>query len=294
MDRADGEHTETDDEVFEPLIDDEGTEADPDVPVLRVAYARGVNPGKWARIWSERRPDLPLALVRTDLDTQREMLLDGSAALGFVRAPFDRDGLNAIQLYEEVPVVVISTKHPLEANADVRVEELADEQLVMAPLVIGWSERAAELGFEEPAAPLTTDAESAIELVASEVGIAVVPQSVARLHHRSDVVFRPIVDLPLVPISLVWPTGSDGVDIDDFVGVVRGRTANSSRRVVDAETGTDDAATTAPAQAKPGRKKAKPKAGAAKGTPAGTSRGAQLAARKAKGEAASRAKRKRH
>jgi DNA-binding transcriptional LysR family regulator len=76
---------------------------------------------------------------------------------------------------------------------------------------------------------LTDSGEAAIELVAANVGVAVMPQSVARAHSRKDVVARPLVDGVETRISLVWPTAGAHPLVDEFIGIVRGRTANSSR-----------------------------------------------------------------
>ncbi|MGK9148815.1 LysR family substrate-binding domain-containing protein [Plantibacter flavus] len=254
-------------------------------PALTVAFARGVNPGKWARIWSERRPEDPLALVRVDLDEQRDTILSGRADVALARLPIDREGLNAIELFAELPVVVAAKGSALLDQDTVVMTDLVDEQLIMAPLVLGWDERASELGFPPAAAPLATDPESAIELAASEVGIVVVPQSVARLHHRKDVDYRPIDDLPSVPVSLVWRQGRDDEAIEEFIGIVRGRTANSSRRAAPAE------APAAPVEQRQGKRRKPAKGASSPGTAAGTSRGAQLAARKAKQEALARERR---
>ena len=69
----------------------------------------------------------------------------------------------------------------------------------------------------------------AIELVAANVGVAVLPQSVARAHSRKDVVARPLSGAPDTGIALVWPTRDAHPLCDEFIGIVRGRTANSSR-----------------------------------------------------------------
>ncbi|QAY73108.1 hypothetical protein ET445_06850 [Agromyces protaetiae] len=68
-----------------------------------------------------------------------------------------------------------------------------------------------------------------IELVAAGTGYAVVPHGVARLHHRKDVVAIPLADAPPTRIALVWFAARDDADIQEFVGVVRGRSARSSR-----------------------------------------------------------------
>jgi hypothetical protein len=279
-----------DDQVDGIEVGDDGLGADaaPEVvpPTLTVAYARGVNPGKWARIWHERRPDDELRLIRVDLDEQRALLESGAADAVLARVPIDQDGLNAIALFEELPVVVFAKGAALGVADTVAMADLADEQVIMTPLVLGWAERAAELGFDPPATPLTDDPEAAVELAASEVGVVVVPQSVARLHQRKDVEYRPIPDLPPIPVVLVWSKDREDDAVEEFIGIVRGRTANSSRRAAP----TEQVAAPAPQQA--ARRRKTPKAGSNPGTAAGTSRGAQLAARKAKQEALARERRK--
>jgi hypothetical protein len=52
---------------------------------------------------------------------------------------------------------------------------------------------------------------------------------VARLHHRKDVVQREVSDLPPTTIALVWRRDRDADDVQAFVGVVKGRTANTTR-----------------------------------------------------------------
>ena len=69
----------------------------------------------------------------------------------------------------------------------------------------------------------------AIETVAAGTGIVIVPMSVARLHQRKDIVQRPVTDLDPTQIGLAWLLDRDGEDTQAFVGVVRGRSANSSR-----------------------------------------------------------------
>src|SRR6185312_10611957 len=60
-------------------------------------------------------------------------------------------------------------------------------------------------------------------------GLLVVPQSLARLHHRRDLTYRPVVDAPGSGVGLAWPDAENTELMEEFIGVVRGRTANSSR-----------------------------------------------------------------
>ena len=53
--------------------------------------------------------------------------------------------------------------------------------------------------------------------------------SVARLHHRKDVVAVRVLGLPETEVGLAWLVARDDERTQEFVGVVRGRTARSSR-----------------------------------------------------------------
>ena len=65
--------------------------------------------------------------------------------------------------------------------------------------------------------------------MAAGTGIVLVPMSVARLFHRKDVVAREVTDLPPTTVALVWLRERDDERTQAFVGVVKGRTANSTR-----------------------------------------------------------------
>jgi hypothetical protein len=56
-----------------------------------------------------------------------------------------------------------------------------------------------------------------------------VPQSVARSHSRRDLVYRPVTDAEPTTIALAWLVDNPNELIEEFIGIVRGRTANSSR-----------------------------------------------------------------
>jgi DNA-binding transcriptional LysR family regulator len=174
---------------------------------LRLGYVAGVSPGRWLRTWNERHRDLPLEATRVDEAVQLDALLAGDHDVAFVRLPVPEQNLHAIPLWDELAVVVLPKEHPL-AEADA---------LALADLA------------EEPAAPVQPDAALTVELVAAGTGYAIMPHGVARLHHRRDVVAIPVTDAPVTRIALVWRVDRDDADIQELVGIVRGRTARSSR-----------------------------------------------------------------
>jgi len=194
-------------------------------PAFRLAYVPGVTPTKWVRIWNERLPGTPLTLVGVPAADAAGLLRDGGADAGFVRLPVDRTDLSAIPLYTETTVVVIPKDHAAFSVEEMSVEDLADE-IVLHPLddTLDWERPPGRPAFERPAT--TADA---VELVAAGVGLLVVPQSLARLHHRKDLTYRPLTGVPESRIALSWPEEKTTDLVEEFIGIVRGRTVNSTR-----------------------------------------------------------------
>ncbi|WP_026248676.1 LysR family transcriptional regulator substrate-binding protein [Streptomyces sp. LaPpAH-108] len=196
-----------------------------ETPSFRLAYVPGVTPAKWARIWNERLPDIPLTLLQVPAAETDGLLRAGGADAAFVRLPVDRTFFSAIPLYTETTVVVVPKDHLFTAGEEVTLADLAEEVL-FHPLddVFDWDTPPGEPAFERPA---TT--EDAIELVAAGVGLLVVPQSLARLYHRKDLTYRTLTDGPQSSIALSWPEEATTDLVEDFIGIVRGRTVNSTR-----------------------------------------------------------------
>ncbi len=187
----------------------------------------GATPGKWIDIWNERMPQTSLELVALTVADQRRALRDGEVDAALVRLPIDKDGLHVIPLYDEVPVVVCAKDSHLTAADD----ELDAADLVGEVLIVPRDD---VLGIVLPGtvAPRFTPPDEtgeAIATVAAGVGIVVVPMSLARLHQRKDVDYRPLREGPLSTVALAWAADRATPAIEAFVGIVRGRTANSSR-----------------------------------------------------------------
>lgn len=157
------------------------------------------------------------------------------------REPASTDGekYHSIRLYEELPVVILPVDHVLTVLDEVPVEELAEEFLLQPASDIpayeevsrAWRESAGRIVPEG-----LTDKET-IELVAAGVGLYIVPMSIARFYHRKDLTYRPVAGLDTYPVRLVWPRAPKGEPrseelealLQDFIGIVRGRTATSDR-----------------------------------------------------------------
>ncbi|MEX3105728.1 MULTISPECIES: LysR family substrate-binding domain-containing protein [unclassified Streptomyces] len=196
-----------------------------DSPTFRLAYVPGATPAKWARVWAERYPEVPLTLLQVTSTEASDVLRAGTADAGLVRLPVDRTTFSAIPLYTETTVAVVPKDHVFTAAEELTLADLADET-VLHPKddVFDWDTPPGEPAFERP--ETTADA---IDLVAAGIGVLITPQSLARLHHRRDLTYRTITDAPRSEVALSWPEEATTDLVDDFIGVVRGRTVNSTR-----------------------------------------------------------------
>jgi hypothetical protein len=193
-------------------IDDPSHKPRPAQP-LKLAYVPGVTPGKWIGRWNERQ-DRELQAFQRPEDEVVDDLRAGRADVVFIRVPdegFIRPAdLSVITLYEELPVVAAAKDSAVAAFDELDLADLAGENFLDLHDVGG--------------------AETGMEVVASGAGLLVLPMSVAKLYSRRDVVARPLTGVPGTRIAVAWLDGSADPGIEELVGIVRGRTANSSRQ----------------------------------------------------------------
>ena len=149
----------------------------------------------------------------------------------FVRRPIDTDGLHLIPLYDEVVVAWAAKEHPVAAFEEVTLADLADENV------------------------LDDYGQISIDAAVAEAAVLRVPMSIARMHNRRDLVYRPITDAAPSPVGLAWRQDNEHPSIEEFIGVVRGRTVNSSRTAAARSTPPKPR----PAQSRPRRPRPSPK-----------------------------------
>ncbi len=199
-----------------------------EVTPFRIGYVPGVMPGKWERVWKDRQRHVrtrALSLIQTEVEDQKAHLLDGTLdmclARGEADVEFPKSTFHMIALYREQPVVVVGTEHPVAAYEEIDAADLSGEHDVLV---------------ENPGLAVR----HAIETVAAGTGIVVLPMSLARLHNRKDAVWVPVNGAEEYPVGLAWLKEAPAdlseaarerreEDVQAFIGVVRGRTANSSR-----------------------------------------------------------------
>ena len=190
---------------------------------FRLVVVPGVTVDRWSRTWSERLPAVNLQLVPAEA-THAAALIVERADAGLIRLPVDQETYHAIPLYTETTVVVVPRDQVLAAADELTLADLADEMLLQPQDdVLTW----ADWPTMSADRPVTTAI--AVERVAAGGGVVVVPQSLARLHHRRDLTYRAVTDAPTSTVALVWLRDRHTDLVEDMIGIVRGRTANSTR-----------------------------------------------------------------
>lgn len=284
---------------------------------IRLGFTRGVTPSKWAARWKLAAPSSPLELIpietpyghtdRTghdlteDCDVVIERVAPGKRpqtvrqAAGDEQAATDEPAQthHTMRLYEEAVGLVVARDSELAEQEEIRLGDLA---LVK---ILDYPHHAPEWPAAEPwddPAWMPQSIHAALKLVATGLGGIVIPVPLARhlIDKRQHTILRIVADdnsgdnpLPGATVWATWRVDRDAVDVQQLAGVMRGRTAQSSRAGISNDAGQGSKEQAARAKAKQAQAPAKKKP-----VLKPNSRGAQLAAAKEKAERAKAEKRR--
>jgi sulfur transfer complex TusBCD TusB component (DsrH family) len=177
-----------------------------------------------------------LTLVQVAAGDAAAALARGDVDAAVARLPVDKTHLSAIALYEELPVVVFARDDVLAASQDDETLAVADlgGHIVYLPAddVLargGGALPALDVHSERPRTTKEAIAWVASAGVGAAGAVTIVPMSLARLHHRKDVTYRVLDGGPVSAVGLVWVSDRTTDLVEQLIGIVRGRTVNSSR-----------------------------------------------------------------
>ncbi len=179
------------------------------------------------RLFRERFGGVELDLKELASAQQVDALYDGGIRVGLVRLPLRAPGIRFEPVLEERLVVALPSGHPLEGLDRVALETVADLPLIFftRQLMPGFHAQIVELfqrvGAFPKVAQHAVHLQTIVGLVASGVGIAILPSSAQRVG-REGVVYRAL-DVPDATswMGLAWVEGDESRLVKNFIGTVR-------------------------------------------------------------------------
>lgn len=198
--------------------------------MLRLVFSTGTEPGKWFRRYRDSHS--PESLVTVDADDAMAVLLTHEADLALTRLPDSRvdDSFHVVRLYEEAPGIAVPKDSVYaEVGEDISPEDVAEE-------IVNY--RIAQDGSVD-----VSELRTALQVVSASVGVAIAPRPLLKVLSKKQVVALGLEDpsVARTEIALVWRRADDGDEIQDFVGVAKGRTRNSSRNTAEKRSARDKA-----------------------------------------------------
>jgi len=181
------------------------------------------------KIFRLRFPDVSLVLREITTDQQIQELRDYRLDVGFENLPnpYDKDADLCFQpLMQESVVIALPEAHPLAAQAEISLQDLADEPFVLpsprnVPFYTQTIRLCAEAGFVPKVAQEATWMITVLGLVAGGVGVSILSSNVQNLQ-RKGVVYRTIKGTSLTrQIASVCRVGDSGAVLREFLQVTQ-------------------------------------------------------------------------
>jgi DNA-binding transcriptional LysR family regulator len=179
------------------------------------------------RLFREQFGGVELELKELTSAQQVDALYADEIEVGLVRLPMRAPGIRIEPVLEERLVVALPSGHVLEKRDRVPLEAIADLPLVFftRQLIPGFHAQIVELfqrvGAFPKVAQHAVHLQTIVGLVASGIGIAILPGSAERVS-REGVAYRAL-DVPDATswMGLAWIEGSDSTLVNNFVRTVR-------------------------------------------------------------------------
>ena len=189
-------------------------EVDRGVQRLVVAFSPGLHVSEAIRSFTARHPEVEIDLVQLHWWEQEAPLRDGRAHLGYLRRPFDDTGLHSIPIGHENKVACVPSTHRLAGRRSLTAADLDGEQILDAQT------------------RRTSSVEEKFELIASGHGIALIPESVARIYSRPDLLYLSVTDaLPVQTCLAVMQESRREARVQEFLKIATGTLRPASNRL---------------------------------------------------------------
>jgi DNA-binding transcriptional LysR family regulator len=195
------------------------------------------------RRFREQYPAVKITLEQMPLLDQLDALRSRKIDIGFVLLPCAERSVHTEPMMRDSLVLAVSPDHSFATQSGVRIRQLGSCDFVMFPRnkMVGYQRHIVEMcrraGFMPNIVKEAHPMESLLGLVASGLGVAVVPATAKRIQ-ISDVSYVPILDKDAhMDFGFAWNKDNLSPVVREFMGTARTvlklrnkRTARTSRR----------------------------------------------------------------
>ena len=177
----------------------------------------------------ERRPEVTVKLTEDKTIRLLPRLLSGRLDLALVRPPQKPDSrLEFLFLFHETAVVAVSDRHPLASRKRVTIADLAEQPLIVPerrsrPHSHDLTMKLfAQAGLHARIAQLADEKQTIVNLVAAELGVAIVPKWTSRMAARG-VRYIPLEasDMNRLPLAAAWTRGTRDLVRDEMLEMLK-------------------------------------------------------------------------
>jgi DNA-binding transcriptional LysR family regulator len=182
----------------------------------------------------QHRPHVTVQLLEDKTIRLLPRLLSGRLDLALVRPPEHRDKrLEFLMLFHETAVVAVPARHKLASRKRLTIDTLTDQPLIVPDrrsrphshdLTIKLFEQA---GLSPNIAQIAEEKQTIVNLVAAEIGLAIVPRWASRLA-VSGVRYIPLKvreadKMKILPLAAAWARGSRDPLRDEMLATLRAK-----------------------------------------------------------------------
>lgn len=177
------------------------------------------------RAFRSRHPDVALTLRQMTTAAQVGALREGTLDVGCLRPPVVGDDLAVEVIATEPLLAAVPAGHPLAGPEALDLGELAEEAFIMSPreagpgFFEGVTAACRAAGFQPRISQQSTEMTTILGLVASGMGVALVPSAMARIQ-MAGVALVPVrapTPLPEAVLALAWRAGDTSPALGRFV-----------------------------------------------------------------------------
>lgn len=179
------------------------------------------------RHYRKSNPKVDITLLEHMSLHQVNALKTGQIDVGFGRLQFKDPAIRQEVVLDEPLVVVLPKAHPLSKKTSIEMEALAGENIILYPRRPrpNYSDHVSSLFYQEGVQPSMVqevqELQTALGLVASGIGISIVPISVRKMR-SDDVIYRPLANPKMTsPVVMMYRDQDPSPVLLNFIKRVR-------------------------------------------------------------------------